>query len=161
MSRIGKLQIKIPAGVTVEKKAGNLIHVKGPKGEMDFSLPPKISLEIAEGVVTCKRDGESQQARSLHGLSRTLVANMIEGVTKGFEKKLDIQGVGYRAALQGSKLVLNLGYSHPIEITPPKGITVAIDQEKKNILIISGINKQLVGELAAKIRSLRKPELQG
>lgn len=158
MSRIGKLQIKIPAGVTIDQKAGNLVHVKGPKGELEMTLHPKISIEIAEGVLTCKRDSESQQSRSLHGLSRTLLSNMIEGVTKGFEKKLDIQGVGYRATLQGSKLVLNLGHSHPIEINPPKGISLAIDQEKKNILTVSGINKQLVGELAAKIRSLRKPE---
>jgi large subunit ribosomal protein L6 len=158
MSRIGKLQIKLPSGVTIEEKPNHILFVKGSKGELSMNINPKIEIEIADGMITCKRKNDGQEARSLHGLTRTLVANMIEGVTKGFEKKLDIQGVGYRATLAGTKLVLALGYSHPIEIIPPKGITVTIDAEKKNILTVSGIDKQAVGELAAKIRSLRKPE---
>ena len=158
MSRIGKLPIKVPAGVTVDKKPGNMVHVKGPKGELSISLNPRIDIEINDGVIVVKKHDESQSSRSLHGLSRTLISNMIEGVTKGFEKKLDIQGVGYRATLQGSKLVLNLGHSHPIEVTPPKGIMIQIDAEKKNILTVSGADKQLVGEMSAKIRSLKKPE---
>ena len=158
MSRIGKQPIKIPAGVTVEKKADNTVFVKGPKGELSFPINERINFEIAEGVITVTRKGESKTDKSLHGLSRTLIANMVEGVTKNFEKKLDIQGVGYRATTQGSKLVLNLGHSHPIEFTPPKGIMITIDPEKKNILTVTGCNKETVGEVAAKIRSYRKPE---
>lgn len=158
MSRIGKLPITVPSGVTVEKRNDNVVFVKGPKGELTFPVRENINVEIANGVVTCTRKSESKTDKSLHGLSRTLIQNMIEGVTKGFEKKLEIQGVGYRVALQGGKVVLSLGYSHPIEYTPPKGIQVSIDQEKKNIIIIAGADKQLIGEVAAKIRSYRKPE---
>lgn len=158
MSRIGKAPVTIPAGVTAEKHEGNIVFIKGTKGELSFPVTRKINVEIADGSISLTRKDESNSTRSLHGLSRTLVSNMIEGVTKGFEKKLDIQGVGYRATIQGSKLVLNLGYSHPIEFIAPKGINIAIDAEKKNIIIISGINKQLVGEVAAQIRSMRKPE---
>lgn len=158
MSRIGKLPITIPNGVTVEKRDGNLIHVKGPKGEISFPIHKDIIVEIADGTVLCKRPSEQRQHKSLHGLSRTIIANMIEGVTKSFEKRLEIQGVGYRVNIQGRKAVLNLGFSHPIEFEPPEGITIAVDAEKKNIIIISGVNKQMVGEVAAKIRSYRKPE---
>lgn len=158
VSRIGKLPIQIPNGVTVEKREGNVIFVKGPKGEISFPIHKDITVEIAEGTVTCKRPSEERSHRSLHGLSRTLIANMIEGVTKGYEKKLEIQGVGYRVSLQGKKAILNLGFSHPVEFTPPDGITMSIDAEKKNLLTISGVNKQMVGEVAAKIRSYRKPE---
>lgn len=158
MSRIGKNPITIPKGVTVEKRPGNLIVVKGTKGELSFNAPERIEVEITTEKVTCKRKSESNTDKSLHGLSRTLISNMIEGVTKGFEKKLEIQGVGYRVAIQGSKVVLSLGYSHPVEYQAPKGVNVAIDPEKKNIMIISGADKQLIGEVAAKIRSFRKPE---
>ncbi len=158
MSRIGKLPIAIPSGVTVEKRDGNLIVVKGPKGELSFTIHKKITVEIADGTVTIKRGKEEQLDRSMHGLSRTLIANMVHGVTKGFSKQLEIQGVGYRANMQGSKLVLSLGFSHPVEFQPPAGIQISIDQEKKNILTVSGADKQLVGEVAAKIRSYRKPE---
>jgi large subunit ribosomal protein L6 len=158
MSRIGKKPISIPNGVQVEKRQDNEIFVKGSKGELSFKIHPRVKVEIAEGNVTLTRSGEEKLDKSLHGLSRTIIANMIEGVTKGFSKQLEIQGVGYRAAMQGSKLVLSLGYSHPIEFNPPKGITITIDPEKKNILTVSGINKQLIGEVSAKIRSYRKPE---
>lgn len=158
MSRIGKLPIAIPAGVTVEKRDGNLVAVKGPKGELSFNVPKNITVEISEGKIELKRGNNSATDKSMHGLSRTLVANMVQGVTKGFSKQLEIQGVGYRAATQGSKLVLTLGYSHPIEFQPPAGIQITIDPEKKNILTVSGANKQVVGEVAAKIRGYRKPE---
>jgi len=158
VSRIGKLPISIPNGITVEKREDNLIVVKGPKGELSFQVRSNISVEIKDGEVICTRKSDSREDKSLHGLSRTIIANMIEGVEKGFEKRLEILGVGYRANIQGKKVVLNLGYSHPIEYDPPDEITVAIDQEKKNVLVISGANKQLVGEVAAKIRSYRKPE---
>lgn len=158
MSRIGKLPITIPPGVTVEKRTGNVIFVKGPKGELTFSVKDSINIEIANNIITCTRTSESKSAKSLHGLSRTLIQNMIEGITKGFEKKLEIHGVGYRVALQSGKVVLSLGYSHPIEYIPPKNIQISIDEEKKNIIIITGADKQLIGEVAAKIRSYRKPE---
>lgn len=158
MSRIGKLPIIIPSGVIVEKRPENVIYVKGPKGELSLPIRENIKVEIADGKVTLTRSSEQKLDRSLHGLSRTLIANMVLGVTKGFSKQLEIQGVGYRASLQGSKLVLALGYSHPIEFVPPQGITISIDAEKKNILTISGTNKQTIGEVAAKIRSYRKPE---
>ena len=138
MSRIGKNPIQIPSGVTVEKGPGNLVHVKGPKGELSFAVSERIKIEITNGVITCARSSESNTDKSLHGLSRTLIMNMIDGVTKGFEKKLEIQGVGYRVSLQGTKVVLSLGFSHPIEFQPPKGINVSIDQEKKNIIIVGG-----------------------
>lgn len=158
MSRIGKNPIKIPAGVTVEKLQDNTVKVKGPKGELMLKVSPRINVTIADGIITCGRSTESKTDKSLHGLSRTLMMNMVEGVTKGFEKRLEIQGVGYRVAMQGTKVVLSLGYSHPIEYQPPKGVMVAIDQEKKNIMIVSGADKQMVGQVAAEIRSFRKPE---
>lgn len=157
MSRIGKNPIKIPNGVTVEI-AHHVVTVKGPKGELKTKLNSRVSLEIKDGVATVNRATENKIDRSLHGLSRTLVANMVEGVTKGFEKKLEILGVGYRAQVQGTKLSLTLGFSHPIEFPFPAGITITIDAEKKNILIIAGADKQLIGEVAAKIRSFKKPE---
>lgn len=158
MSRIGKLPIAIPSGVTVEKRDGNVVAVKGPKGELSFAVPKNIAIEIGTGVLELKRGNNSATDKSMHGLSRTLVANMVQGVTKGFSKQLEIQGVGYRAAMQGTKLVLSLGYSHPVEFQPPAGIQITIDPEKKNILTVTGANKQLVGEVAAKIRGYRKPE---
>ncbi len=158
MSRIGKLPIAIPAGVTVEKRDDNLIAVKGPKGELHFPMPKNITIEITDGKVELKRGNNTATDKSMHGLSRTLIANMVQGVTKGFSKQLEIQGVGYRANMQGSKLVLALGYSHPIEFQPPAGIQISVDPEKKNILTVIGADKQLVGEVAAKIRGYRKPE---
>jgi len=157
MSRIGKLPIQIPSGVTVDNK-DNAVSVKGPKGELKFQFHPMVSFVIEGNQITCKRKDESKTARSLHGLSRTLLLNMIDGVSKGFEKKLEIHGVGYRVAVQGAKVVLNLGHSHPIEYTLPAGIKVEIDKEKKNIMTVVGSDKQLVGQVAANIRSFRKPE---
>lgn len=158
MSRIGKLPITIPKGVTVEITESNVVKVKGPKGELETPIHDNIKLELKDDQVICTRKKEDKFTRSLHGLSRTLIANMVEGVEKGFEKRLEIQGVGYRANIQGKKVVLSLGYSHPIEYTAPEGITIELDKEKKNILIVKGINKQQVGEVAANIRSYRKPE---
>jgi large subunit ribosomal protein L6 len=158
MSRIGKLPITITPGVTIEKNANNVVSVKGPKGTLTLNLHPRITLEIKDGVASVTRKSESKQDKSLHGLSRTLIHNMVEGVTKGFEKKLEIIGVGYRVAVQGSKLTLNIGLSHPVEYAIPTGIKIEIDKDKKNIVIITGADKQLVGEVAAKIRGYRKPE---
>jgi large subunit ribosomal protein L6 len=157
MSRIGKVPISIPDGVTVEIKDG-VCHVKGPKGELSERIHERIKVEIKDNEVICTRGDEDKFSRSLHGLSRKLIANMVEGVTKGFEKRLEIIGVGYKAQPSGSKITLNLGFSHPIEYKAPEGITFDLDKEKKNIVIVSGINKQIVGEVAAKIRSYRKPE---
>lgn len=158
MSRIGKLPIVVPNNVTVEKQDQNVLLVKGPRGSLSFPFHRTMKIEVKDGKITFERSGDDKMAKSMHGLSRTLAANMVEGVTKGFSKQLEIQGVGYRAALQGKKLVLSLGFSHPVEIQPPDGIVITIDQEKKNILTITGASKQMVGEVAAKIRSWRKPE---
>ncbi len=157
MSRIGKLPIEIPEGVTVDIKDG-VVSVKGPNGELSERIHTKIKVEIKDNEVVCLRDGEDKESKSLHGLSRNLINNMVIGVTKGFEKRLEVIGVGYKAQASGSKATLNLGFSHPVEYQAPEGIKLDIDKEKKNILIISGINKQVVGEVAAKIRSYRKPE---
>ena len=158
MSRIGKLPIEIPSGVTVEIKDGNHVFVKGPKGELNVKIHEKINLEVKEGQVLVTRKDKEKFSMSLHGLSRTLINNLVEGVTKGFEKRLEINGVGYRANIQGRKAVLSLGFSHPVEYEAPEGIELAIDKDKKNVIIVSGIDKQVVGQVAAKIRSYRKPE---
>ena len=157
MSRIGKLPITIPAGVTIEIK-NNLVTVKGPKGELSEQIHGKIAVEQKGDQIIVKRVDEDKFARSLHGLSRNLINNMVIGVTVGFKKELEIVGVGYKAQAQGNKVTLNLGYSHPIQYTAPEGITFEQDKDRKNILAVSGINKQVVGEVAAKIRSYRKPE---
>lgn len=158
MSRIGKQPIIIPNGITVEKRDGNFIFVKGPKGELNFRIHKDITVEIKDDQIICTRKSDEKEHRSLHGLTRSIISNMVEGVEKEFEKRLEIQGVGYRANIQGNKIVLTLGFSHPIEYTPPEGVNLAIDAEKKNIIIVSGADKQLVGEAAAEIRSYRKPE---
>ncbi|MFC1600377.1 50S ribosomal protein L6 [Patescibacteria group bacterium] len=157
MSRIGKLPIEIPSGVTVEMKDGMCV-VKGPNGTLQERIHERITVEIGEKEVVVKRSDEENFSRSLHGLSRNLIANMVEGVTKGYEKRLEIIGVGYKAQPSGSKVTLNLGFSHPIEYVAPEGIKFELDKDKKNILIVSGISKQMVGEAAAKVRSYRKPE---
>lgn len=158
MSRIGKLQIVLKTGVTAELRGGNTIFVKGPKGELTTKIHPRMKLTIADGKISVGRQSDSKEDKSLHGLSRTLIANMTEGVEKGFEKRLEIQGVGYKAQPSGRKITLNLGFSHPIEFVAPEGINFDTDKEKKNVIIISGTNKQVVGEVAAKIRSYRPPE---
>ncbi len=155
MSRIGKKPIPIPDRVKVEV-AGSEISVEGPRGKLSLRLHPSMAVKAEDQHVYCVRASDNKLHRSLHGLTRTLVANMIQGVTKGFEKKLEMIGVGYRASLQGSNLTLMLGYSHPIVFPLPQGIKVAV--ENQNLLTVSGADKQLVGEVAAKIRSLRPPE---
>lgn len=156
MSRIGKRPIPIPAKVSVEIK-GQEVKVNGPKGNLAKELPSLILVEQKGELIEVTRENESRTARSRHGLCRTLVANMIEGVSQGFEKKLQIQGVGYRAEVQGNLLTLNVGYSLPVKMEMPEGITVNVEKNKTD-LVVSGIDKELVGNIAAKIRSVRPPE---
>ncbi len=156
MSRIGKLPVPIPENVTVDLQENNYMVVKGPKGQLERQLHPKINIEVKENEVVVTRQDDSKFSRSLHGLTRQLIANMIDGVSKGFTKKLQIIGVGYRAEMKGKKLVLTLGYSHPIVFSAPESITIATPSPTE--ILISGIDKELVGLIAAKIRSFRKPE---
>lgn len=154
MSRIGKKPIEIPSGVEV-KVGGEAISVKGPKGTLATPVHPAIDVTVEGGKVLVLRKDESRAAREQHGLRRTLVANAIRGVTKGFEKSLEIVGVGYKVQVQGKKVVLSVGYSHPVEFPMPAGIDAKVDGNK---LTIAGINKELVGEVAAQIRRVRPPE---
>jgi len=156
MSRIGLKPIEIPNGVEVKVNDDNLVEVKGPKGSLKEQFDPNMDIKIEGNVLVVSRPNELKKNKSLHGLTRTLIANMIEGVTNGYSKKLEIVGTGYRAQKQGKKLVLNLGYSHPIEMEDPEGIEVEVPAQTQ--IIVKGINKQLVGNYAAKIRDLRKPE---
>lgn len=155
MSRIGKLPVDIPSGVTVSVGSGD-VTVKGPKGTLNQRLVTLVDVAVESGQVVVRRANESRQARANHGLMRSLINNMVEGVSKGFEKKLEVLGVGYRADVRGSKLVMNLGYSHPVEYEIPAG--VAIDVDKTNKITITGADKQEVGQVAAVIRSFRKPD---
>ncbi len=155
MSRIGKRPITIPGKVTIAIN-GSYVAVKGPKGELSRVLPTAVSVEQEGETVLVKRRDESRSSRQLHGLSRTLVANMVEGVSQGFQKRLEIQGVGYRAQVQGRNLVLTVGYSHPVQIEPPEGVQLAV--ETNTNVIVSGFDKELVGNTAAKIRAVRPPE---
>lgn len=155
MSRIGKRPIAVPAKVQVTVD-GSHITVKGPKGELSRVLPNAVTVEQDGETLSVKRHDESRSSRQLHGLSRTLVANMVEGVSQGFQRRLEIQGVGYRAAVQGRNLTLNVGYSHQVQIEPPEGIQLAV--ENNTNVIVSGYDKELVGNIAAKIRDVRPPE---
>lgn len=155
MSRIGKRLIEIPTNVTVTID-GQLVKVKGPKGELQQVLTEQLKVEQDGQTLRVLRRNDSRVARQRHGLSRTLVANMVEGVSKGFEKRLQIQGVGYRAQVQGRNLILNVGYSQPVQIVPPEGIQLAVEGNVN--VIVSGINKEIVGNIAAKIRGVRPPE---
>lgn len=155
MSRIGKMPVAIPSGVEVTID-GSTLTVKGPKGELRRTFPAHVTFERGDGSVSVARADESPTARAMHGLSRSLFANMVTGVTAGYEKNLEISGTGYRAALQGKKLSLSLGFSHPVEIDPPAGITFSLETPLK--LKVSGVDKEAVGEVAAKIRSLRVPD---
>jgi large subunit ribosomal protein L6 len=156
MSRIGKRPIPLPDKVSITI-AGQTVSVKGPKGELSMALVPEVSVEQEDSAtLVVKRRDESRIARQRHGLSRTLVANMVEGVSQGFQKRLEIQGVGYRAQMQGTKLVLSMGYSHPVTIDPPQGIQIAV--ENNTNVIVSGIDKEIVGNIAAGIRAVRPPE---
>jgi large subunit ribosomal protein L6 len=155
MSRIGKRPIAIPNKVTIDIN-GTTVVVKGPKGTLERTLPSQVKIEQDGGTLQVVRQDESRTARERHGLSRTLVANMVEGVSNGFSKRLEIQGVGYRAQAQGTKLTLNVGYSKPVEMTMPKDIQVAVENNTQ--VIISGIDKEVVGDIAAQIRAVRPPE---
>jgi large subunit ribosomal protein L6 len=155
MSRIGKAAIPLPQGVEV-KQAGTAVEVRGPKGQLSQHIPTGISLEIEAGQVRVKRSGDAKGVRSLHGLIRTLIANMVTGVTQGFEKGLEIVGIGYRAAVQGKTLQLSLGYSHTVNYPIPEGIELVIDKQTR--ITVKGIDKQKVGQVAAEIRGFRRPE---
>ena len=157
MSRIGKKPIDIPAGVDV-KLLENNIKIKGPKGELSWSCPAGTSISVQDKVVLIARSDDAKKARALHGLTRSLVANMVQGVTTGYTRTLDIVGVGYRAQVQGSKIVLSLGYSHPVEFPLLAGVSAAIDQKQTQITL-NGIDKQKIGQVAADLRSLRKPNV--
>ncbi|MCR8745969.1 50S ribosomal protein L6 [Romboutsia lituseburensis] len=156
MSRIGVKPITVPAGVEVTIAEGNLVTVKGPKGTLTKQFDGAMKINQEENTITVERPTNNKQHRALHGLTRTLIDNMVVGVTNGFEKKLELVGVGYRAQKQGKKLVMNLGYSHPVEMEDPEGITV--ESPNQTELVVKGIDKQLVGNYAAKIRDWRKPE---
>lgn len=155
MSRIGKMPISVPAGVEV-KNDNNTITVKGPKGELTKQFSKELNIDIADGVITVSRPSDDKKHRSLHGLTRTLIANMVEGVTNGFSKTLEIEGVGYRAAKQGNKVTINLGFSHPVIFEETD--LVKLDVPQPNKIVVSSIDKQAVGQFAAEIREKRPPE---
>ena len=156
MSRIGRMPIAIPAGVTVEIAENNKVTVKGPKGTLERVLPAEMEIKSENGEVVVTRPNDLKKMKSLHGLTRTLINNMIVGVTNGYEKVLEVNGVGYRAQKQGKKLVLALGYSHPIEMEDPEGLESVVEGQNK--IIIKGIDKEKVGQYAAEIRDKRRPE---
>ena len=155
MSRIGRMPIEIPAGVEVKIK-GNRVTVTGHKGELSRTFSPDMSLALSDNILTIARPSDSKKHRSLHGLTRTLLANMVDGVSQGFEKNLDIVGVGYRAEKDGEKLIFRIGYSHPVVVAPPPGISLIA--EKPTSIKVSGINKEAVGQMAAEIRAIRPPD---
>ncbi|HOJ76584.1 MAG TPA: 50S ribosomal protein L6 [Bacillota bacterium] len=155
MSRIGRKPVVIPQGVQVEVN-GNTLKVKGPKGELTQTVHPDIKIVVEDNLLKVERPSDQKEHRSLHGLTRSLAANMVEGVTNGFTKGLEINGVGYRATKQGNNLVLAMGYSHPVEIQPLKGIEFEVPAPNK--IIVKGIDKQVVGQMAAQIRAVREPE---
>jgi large subunit ribosomal protein L6 len=155
MSRIGKLPIPVPSGVNVDVQ-NNHMTVDGPRGKLERGLPPQIAVKVEGGTIVCQRPTDGREHRSLHGLTRTLVANMVTGVSAGFRKELELVGVGYRVQKQGEDLVLNLGFSHPVRFTPPGGIT--IDVTDPTHFAVSGISKEDVGQVAADLRKLRPPE---
>ena len=156
MSRIGKKPIVIPAGVTVEIAAGNNVTVKGPKGTLNYTFHPDMILKMDGNVLTVERPDEEHLHKSLHGLTRTLLSNMVVGVTEGFKKELDVNGVGYRVAKEGNKLNMNIGFSHPVIMEEPEGITIEVPSPNK--IIINGTDKQKVGQFAAEVRGKRPPE---
>ncbi len=160
MSRVGKLPIAIADKVTVDIGANNFVTVKGPKGELSVQVDPDIKLEVDNGELVVTRPTEQKRHKSMHGLYRSLIDNMVIGVSEGFKRELEVIGVGYRAAVSGEVLELALGYSHPIFFVPPEGVSIDVDTKrgKNTIIVVEGIDKQLVGQVAAKIRSLRPPE---
>lgn len=155
MSRIGRKPIVLPKGVEL-KIDGNMVSAKGPKGTLEMEVMPHISVALADGVVTVTRDSEVKSVRAAHGMTRALINNMLVGVSSGFEKVLEIMGVGYRAQMQGKNLLLNLGFSHPVEMVPPAGIEFACESPVK--VVVRGIDRQLVGQIASNIRGHRPPE---
>lgn len=162
MSRIGRAPITVPPKVQVSWTDENLVSVKGPRGELSCQVDPDLTLHLEDGKLTVTRPSDSKDQKAKHGLYRTLVNNMVDGVTKGFTKQLEIHGVGYRANKVGDNLVIQVGYSHPVEVRPPTGIALSVDgvdpATKATRLSVSGIDKQLVGQVAASIRMIRKPE---
>ena len=156
MSRIGKKPVAIPSGVTATLEEGNVIKVKSNKGELTEKMPPEIKVSIEDGAINVTRNSDAKRDRAMHGLARALIANMVTGLTKGFTKSLEVIGVGYRVQKSGNKIVLNVGYSHPVEVVEDKGIR--LDVEGTNIIKVSGTSKQVVGEFAAQIRDIRPPE---
>jgi large subunit ribosomal protein L6 len=157
MSRIGKNPIEIPSGVDV-KVQGSLLTVKGPKGELKWECPAEMKVNVSDSKITVERPSDSKPHRSLHGTTRSIIANMVTGVSSGYERVLEIIGVGYRAQVQGQKITFTLGYSHPIEFMLPDGITAQVDK-KQTQLTLQGIDKQLIGQVAANIRALRPPNV--
>jgi len=155
VSRVGKLPIPLPDGVTCEVK-GSHVKVKGPKGELENDFRPEVDIALNDNEITVTRRSDKPDHRAVHGLTRALINNMVVGVTQGFERELNLVGVGYRAALQGNTLALQVGYSHPVNVEPPEGVTFTLDGN--TTIKINGIDKQVVGQTAAKIRALRKPE---
>lgn len=155
MSRIGRMPIAIPAGVTVTIAENNHVTVKGPKGTLERALPIEMEIKLEGAEVTVTRPNDLKRMKSLHGLTRTLLNNMVVGVTEGYQKELEVNGVGYRAAKSGNKLTLNLGYSHPVEMIDPEGVETSVDGNK---IIVKGIDKEKVGQFAAEIREKRAPE---
>ncbi|HMO57158.1 MAG TPA: 50S ribosomal protein L6 [Roseiflexaceae bacterium] len=162
MSRIGRKPIPVPKGVEITVSESNYVTVKGPKGVLEQQLPPEMVISREDGILTVNRPTDSNQHRSLHGLTRTLLANMVIGVTDGYQRVIEISGIGYRASREGGNVVLQVGFSHPIRVVPPEGVTFEVlDRRSANEpqqLIVRGIDKQLVGEEAAKLRGLRPPE---
>ena len=155
MSRIGRLPVVVPAGVTVEVKENNYVVVKGSKGTLERNLPVEMDIKVEDGHVVVTRPNDLKKIKALHGLTRTLIHNMVVGVSEGYEKVLEVNGVGYRAQKQGKKLVLSLGYSHPVEMEDPEGLETTVDGNK---ITVKGISKEKVGQYAAEIREKRRPE---
>ena len=156
MSRVGRLPIEVPAGVEV-KIDGSFVKVKGPKGEMEFTFTPDMIIKQEDGSILVERPTDQPMHRALHGTTRTVISNMVVGVSKGFERVLEIEGVGYRAELDGNNLVINVGYSHPVIVEPPVGISFEVDMKVRQIKVL-GYDKQSVGQVAADIRKIRPPE---
>lgn len=156
MSRVGRMPVDVPAGVEVNIK-GSFVHVKGPKGELKHVFPPNISFDLDDGVLKVSRSSDERQDRAMHGTARAIVSNMVVGVSNGFEKILEVNGVGYRAEVDGKDLILYVGYSHPVRIIPPEGISFEADARTRQIKVM-GYDKQVVGQIAANIRKVRPPE---